>query len=149
MEISHEYDDIINLPHHVSAERPHMPMLDRAAQFKPFAALTGYEAAIAETARLTDTMIELSEDEKAELDRNLAAAADALRSGAAPRVTLTHFVPDERKSGGRYEDCTGEVRRIDPVRRTLRLHMDEPESSDQEISLDRIISIYASSDIVS
>ncbi len=144
-----EYDDIRHLPHHESKTHPRMSLEDRAAQFAPFSALSGYDELVRETARLTDTMIELSEDEKAELDRNLAAAADALRSGAAPRVTLTHFVPDERKSGGRYEDCTGEVRRIDPVRRTLRLHIDEPESSDQEISLDQITSIYASSDIVS
>ena len=61
MEPSHEYDDIIDLPHHVSAERPHMPMTDRAAQFSPFAALTGYDAAIVETARLTDEKRELRE----------------------------------------------------------------------------------------
>ena len=75
-----KYDDIINLPHHVSATRPHMPMLDRAAQFMPFRALTGYEDAVQETARLTDEKIELTEDEKAILDMRLQKLADEISS---------------------------------------------------------------------
>lgn len=78
MEQSHKYDDIINLPHHVSATRPQMPMSDRAAQFMPFRALTGYEDAVQETARLTDHKIELTEDEKSILDMQLQRLADEL-----------------------------------------------------------------------
>ena len=75
-----KYDDIIHLPHHVSSTRPHMPMLDRAAQFMPFRALTGYEDAVQETARLTDEKIELTEDEKAILDMRLQKLADEISS---------------------------------------------------------------------
>lgn len=89
-----KYDDIINLPHHVSATRPHMPMIDRAAQFQPFRALTGYEDAVHETARLTDEKVELTEDEKALLDMRLQKLADDISS--QPRVTLTYFRPDRK-----------------------------------------------------
>lgn len=105
------YDDIINLPHHVSATRPRMPLANRAAQFSPFAALTGYEAAIDETGRLTDRRIELSEDAIADLDRKLRLLADAIDEH--PEVTLTYFAPDERKEGGAYVTATGTVKKID------------------------------------
>ena len=105
-----EYDDIIDLPRPKSKHEP-MPMSDRAAQFSPFAALTGYDAAIAETARLTDQRIELSEEERAELDykQQYLATLDA------PTVTVTYFVPDERKSGGAYVTHTGVLKRVDEV----------------------------------
>ena len=146
------YDDIIRLPHHQSSTRPHMSLHDRAAQFAPFAALPGYGDLVRETARLTDTMVELSEDEKEKLDRSLAAAARSLKQGVRPKAMLTCFVPDERKEGGRYEVYTGSVKRIDTVRRLLILQ-EEPENGVKEIDFDQIISIsqpdQASSDMES
>ena len=92
------YDDIIDLPHHVSSTRPRMPMIDRAAQFQPFRALTGYEDAVRETARLTDRRIELTEEEKARLDAALQRLMDSISS--RPQVSVTWFQPDKRKAGG-------------------------------------------------
>lgn len=105
-----EYDDIIDLPRPKSKHEP-MPMSDRAAQFSPFAALTGYGDAIDETARLTDRRIELSEEERAELDykQQYLATLDS------PTVTVTYFVPDSRKSGGAYVTHTGTLKRVDEV----------------------------------
>ena len=105
-----EYDDIIDLPRPKSKHEP-MPMSDRAAQFSPFAALTGYGDAIDETARLTDARIELSDEERAELDykQQYLATLDA------PTVTVTYFIPDERKSGGAYVTHTGVLKRVDEV----------------------------------
>ena len=111
MEASHEYDDIIHLPHHVSPARPHMPMTDRAAQFSPFAALTGYDAAILETARLTDLKRELTEEQKELLGRQLHFLQSRLQE--APVVTVTFFMPDSRKAGGAYRTVSGPVKKID------------------------------------
>lgn len=91
-----KYDDIIHLPHHVSAKHPQMPALDRAAQFSPFAALTGYETAIAETARLVDRRIELDENRKEELDEKLQMAREQL--ALEPEIAVTYFVPDAKKT---------------------------------------------------
>ena len=147
------YDDIIHLPHHQSSARPHMSLHDRAAQFAPFAALPGYGDLVRETARLTDTKVELSEDEKEKLDRSLAAVAGSLKQGIRPEAALTCFVPDERKEGGRYEVYTGSVKRIDTVRRVLILQEEDPENGVREIGFDQIISIsqpdQASSDMES
>ena len=115
----HPYEDILHLPHHVSAERPHMSLHDRAAQFSPFAALVGYEDIIDETARLTARKRELDEAEKAELDRRIGILAAHLRE--KPVVTVEHFVPDTLKSGGAYEFQTGALVRISPVKKTLTL----------------------------
>ncbi len=117
--MSGKYDDIINLPHHVSPTRPPMSMQDRAAQFSPFAALTGYDAAIHETARLTDRKIDLGEDARAALDRKM----DWLRSQLAnqPTITIVYFVPDERKEGGTYRTCEGKLRQIDEAEQVLCL----------------------------
>ena len=112
-----DYDDIIHLPHHVSQNHPQMPMLDRAAQFAPFAALTGYAAAIGETARLTAERRELSPQEAEELDRRLAALIDHLQE--RPEVTVEYFVPDERKAGGAYVTVTGKVRHISVPEKTM------------------------------
>ena len=117
--MSDDYKDIINLPHHVSSKRPQMPMLDRAAQFSPFAALTGYDDAIHETGRLTDEKIDLSEEEKEALDRKQQILMERL--GDHPALTITYFVPDERKTGGSYQTITGVVRRIDTVNGVLLL----------------------------
>ncbi len=118
-ESNHQYDDIIDLPHHVSATRPRMSMIDRAAQFSPFAALTGYDAAIKETGRLTDERIELSEESRAALDRKQQLLLDNLAD--RPEVSVTYFVPDERKSGGAYVTVTGQVKKIDEFARLLIL----------------------------
>lgn len=93
-----KYREIIDLPHHVSKTRPQMPMSDRAAQFAPFAALTGYDAAIKETGRLTDERIELDEEALTALDMKYQLLMDALDD--KPEVTITYFQPDERKAGG-------------------------------------------------
>ena len=110
------YDDIIDLPRPRSAHEP-MPMSDRAAQFSPFAALTGYEDAIDETARLTDARVELGESAVEELERALAGIA--ARISERPAVTVTYFVPDERKSGGAYVTRAGALKRIDELEREL------------------------------
>ena len=103
--MSDDYKDIINLPHHVSSKRPQMPMLDRAAQFSPFPALTGYDDAIHETGRLTDEKIDLSEEEKEALDRKQQILMERL--GDHPALTVTYFVPDAKKSGGAYVTKSG------------------------------------------
>ena len=107
-----KYGDIIHLPHHVSSVHPHMPVSDRAAQFAPFAALTGYGDVIKETARLTDEGPDLSEDEKQELNYKIQLAC--ARPGEKPEIVLTYFVQDEKKSGGAYHTARGKIRRIDP-----------------------------------
>lgn len=113
------YDDIINLPHHTSATRPHMSAHDRAAQFSPFAALTGYDAAIGETGRLTEERLELDEEEKAMLDRKQQILLDHIRE--QPEIRVTCFVPDEKKAGGAYVTVTGHVKRIDGYERVLTM----------------------------
>ena len=105
------YDDIINLPHHVSKTHPKMPALDRAAQFSPFAALTGHEEAIKETARRTEQKMELDESSKQLLDEKLWMLREQLEQ--KPRVCITYFKPDDRKSGGSYETINGVVRKIE------------------------------------
>lgn len=113
------YDDIINLPHHVSSKRPQMPILERAAQFLPFSALTGYEDAVKETARLTDTRIELEESEKDLLNTKLHILLDSLAT--EPKVKITYFLPDGRKSGGKYVSKMGTVIKIDLYNRQIKL----------------------------
>lgn len=106
-----KYDEIIDLPHHVSKTRPQMPMSDRAAQFSPFAALTGYDSAIKETGRLTDEKIELGEESLTALNARYQMLMDVLAEG--PEVRITYFKPDERKAGGTYVTITGAIRKID------------------------------------
>ena len=132
-ENNHKYDDIIGLPHHVSATRPRMSMIDRAAQFSPFQALTGYGAAIQETGRLTDRKIELSEDERIVLDMKQQILLDNIRE--CPDVSITYFIPDERKAGGSYVTVTGNVKKIDDYQRLLIL------TDRAQIPLDEIVDI--------
>ena len=113
------YDDIIHLPHHVSQNHPQMPLRDRAAQFAPFAALTGYEAAVGETARQTTERRELDAQEAAELNRRLTDLAARLKD--RPEVTIEYFVPDERKAGGAYVTVTDVVRNISIAERIVAL----------------------------
>lgn len=116
---SDQYNDIIDLPHHVSATRPRMAMIDRAAQFSPFAALTGYESAIKETGRRTNQRIELSEEERTILDRKQRILMRNL--SLYPEVSVTYFVPDDKKDGGAYVTVTGSVKKIDEFHRLLVL----------------------------
>ena len=112
----HRYDDIIHLPHPTSAKYPRMSMMDRAAQFSPFAALTGYEAAIRETARVTEPKIELDEYEKEVLNERLQMLQETMTQH--PTISLTYFLPDERKDGGSYVSLTGAVKHIDNDKHT-------------------------------
>lgn len=115
--MSGKYDDIINLPHHVSSKRAPMTMIDRAAQFSPFAALTGYDAAIQETGRLTEGYIHLDESSKESLNEQLRLIQASLDE--QPEISLTYFRPDERKSGGAYISITGTVRKIDQYEQAI------------------------------
>lgn len=128
-----KYDDIIHLPHHVSSTRPHMSMTDRAAQFMPFRALTGYEDAVRETARYTDERIELTEDEKALLDMRLQKLADEISN--QPKMTLTYFRPDKKKAGGAYIFTTGQLKKIDDYEGVLIL------TNGQQIPITDIVDI--------
>ena len=117
--MSGNYDDIIALPHPEPRTHPRMSLHDRAAQFSPFAALTGHSAAIAETGRLTDSRVTLDESEMARVDAALQRLRELLPQ--APAVSITYFVPDERKAGGSYQTVTGTARRIDTVNGVLLL----------------------------
>ena len=137
MRMNNRYNEIINLPHHVSKTRPQMPMSDRAAQFAPFAALTGYDSAIKETGRLTDERIELDEEALTALDRKYQLLMDTLDD--APEVTIIYFQPDERKAGGQYVSATGTVKKVDTFGRRIllqdgtRIPMDDVLSIDGEL----------------
>ena len=115
----HNYDDIIDLPHHVSPNRRRMSNLERGAQFSPFAALTGYEAAVEEAARSTDGKKELTEEMKAIIDAKIQAISE--HPDAEPQVTITYFKPDERKEGGAYIRVTGAVKELDRIGKTIVL----------------------------
>ena len=114
-----KYKDIINLPHKQSSKRPHMSLLDRAAQFAPFAALVGYDDAIKETGRLTDDRIELSEENLATLNSRYQILVDHLDE--EPEVTITYFVPDIYKTGGSYISKTGVVKKLDAYERLITM----------------------------
>lgn len=106
-----EYDDIINLPHHVSKNHRQMPMEMRAAQFAPFAALTGYDAVINETARLTDQQVELEDYDNERLNRKYAELIENISEH--PVITVSYFKPDKRKGGGAYVSKTGHIKKVD------------------------------------
>ncbi len=111
------YDDIINLPHPVSKKHPQMSLYDRAAQFSPFAALTGHDAAILETARLTGRKIEPGEDEIQKINEKLKFIKENL--GHTPEVSITYFLPDDKKEGGMYVTYRGVIKKIDEYAHTL------------------------------
>ena len=136
------YADILHLPHHQAADRKHMSMHDRAAQFSPFAALTGFDGVIAETGRLTDHKIELSESEKVLLDQKLTLIDEAIRAGQHPEITLLYFTPDARKTGGSYQEHTGSVRQIDPIERTIVFLADNGRSAGNRIAIDDVKEIH-------
>ncbi len=110
-----KYDHIINHPHHQSKTRPHMSLLDRAAQFAPFAALTGYDESVNEAARTTDERIELSETQVDEL--NLIQSYLTEHLSDALQVTITFFVPDKKKAGGKYITKEGIIKKIDEYKK--------------------------------
>lgn len=134
------YDDIINLPHHVSKNHPQMSMRDRAAQFAPFAALSGHGEAIAETARLTDRKIELDEYEKQKLDEKLFVLQEHI--GETPEITVIYFHPDENKDGGRYETIKKTLKRINETEHVLLMEdgMEIKIDNIFDITCDRIVS---------
>lgn len=105
------YEDIIYLPHPVSRNHPPMPVGDRAAQFAPFAALTGYEEAVEEAARLTECRIELDRDRIEELDRELRRLREHIKE--RPEADIVCFKADERKTGGALVTLSGRVKKID------------------------------------
>lgn len=127
------YDDIINLPHPTSPQHPRMSAIDRAAQFSPFAALSGHEAAVKETARLTDRRIELTEDKKTELDMKLRLIVEHLPEH--PEVSITYFEPDGKKDGGAYKMVTNSIKKIDDTKRAVFL------TDGKHISIDDIYEI--------
>ena len=127
------YEDIVDMPHHVSEKRPKMSMTDRAAQFSPFAALTGYEDAIKETARLTEEMCILDEDSKAELDRKLRELTAESKENR--EVSITYFQPDEKKSGGAYITTVGKIKKIDDVEHAVHLN------NGKKIPIDFIVNV--------
>ena len=131
--MKNDYSDIINHPHYVSKTRPQMSELERAAQFSPFAALTGYDAAIKETGRLTDERIDFGEEAKAMLDMKQQYLSDIITD--QPEITVTYFVPDEKKSGGAYVTVTGNLKRIEEYERMMIL------TNGKKIPMDEIVDI--------
>lgn len=129
------YDDIIHLPHHVSKVHPQMSRHDRAAQFSPFAALTGHGAAIKETARLTQERIELDENSKQMLDETLRILQE--QAGRHPMVRITYFQPDQKKSGGAYVEAVGNIKRIDVTERMILLHNGDAIPIDEVIEIEQ------------
>lgn len=127
------YADIIDLPHHTSSKHPRMSATARAAQFSPFAALTGYDAEIKETARLTDEKIELDEDRVNDINAKLQYIKDNI--DGRPEITAEYFVLDERKAGGEYVTAIGAVKRIDEYRRVITF------SDGREIPIDCVLRI--------
>jgi hypothetical protein len=128
------YDDIIHLPHHVSSKRPHMACIDRAAQFSPFAALTGYDAAIKETARLTGERIELDEYMKDALKNKLQILTERVKEH--PEIIITYFLPDARKDGGAYVTAAGLVKKIAQHERFIYMNDGTAIPIDEIISMD-------------
>ena len=119
VEESNPYADIIDLPHHISKRHQQMSMEKRAAQFSPFAAMVGHDAAIQETARLTEEKLELFEDEKDIIEGKLQWIEEHIKE--QPKITVTYFEPDEKKNGGAYVTVTGSAMKIDEIERALIL----------------------------
>ena len=136
------YADILALPHHQAENRPHMSMHDRAAQFSPFAALTGFDGVIAETGRITDRKIELSESQKLLLDQKLTLIDDVIQDGYRPVVTVVYFVPDALKAGGSYRKFIGKVRQVESIERKLVFLAANERSGGKEISINSILEIH-------
>ena len=132
--MKHPYDDIIDLPHHISERHPQMSMYNRAAQFAPFAALTGYDSAIKETGRLTGERVELDEEALNDLNMRYQLLVDALDE--EPEVEITYFKPDERKSGGEYVTVTGTVKKVDDFERLITMQNGTKIPMDDVLAVD-------------
>jgi hypothetical protein len=128
-----QYDDIINLPHHVSSTRPRMSAIDRAAQFSPFAALTGYDVSIKESARLTGERLELDDSQKEDISDKLRFVTEQL--DADTEIRITYFLPDTRKTGGEYVTVSGTVKKIDEYERMIIM------SDGKQIPIDEVIDV--------
>lgn len=135
--MTHRYDDIIGLPHHPSFRRKQMTMQDRAAQFAPFAALTGYDDGVAEAGRLTADQLQLEENDLEKLDRKLGALMRKLEEepGSNPEIRICWFQPDGKKEGGSYEKRTAFLKRVDTAERKLYF------TDRTELSLDQIMEL--------
>lgn len=116
---TNKYDDIINLPHHVSERHPQLSKDSYAAQFSPFAALTGYDGIVEEIARVTDERIELDDDSKDRISYKLGIVLDHLDD--QPELTVTYFLPDKKKDGGKYVTATGIITDFDRYERIIQL----------------------------
>ena len=136
------YADIIHLPHHKAANRPHMSLYDRAAQFSPFAALVGFDGVIAETCRLTDRRVELPESEKVLLDQKLTLIDDVIQDGHHPEITVVFFVADPLKEGGEYQEYIGKVRKVDAVERTIVFLAANGRSAGKRVPIDDVLEIH-------
>lgn len=137
--MNEKYENIIDLPHQVSKSRPRMSRLDRAAQFAPYSALSGYEAAVRETARLTDRKTELDDYEKEKIDQTLNGL---LASDVEVKASLTFFCPDRKKEGGSYITLTGEIYKIDSIERRIVM------VGGEEIKLDDLVDVQKIEDFV-
>ncbi len=138
------YADIIDLPHHESDHHPPMSPEDRAAQFAPYAALSGYHDLISEEARLVDSKIELSEDAQDSLERKLNLIQSAILDGMKPEISITCFIPDPRKAGGRYETVTEKIRKVDSIAQRIILDRKTGLSGSwQSISFADILDIHS------
>jgi hypothetical protein len=129
-----QYDDIINMPHHVSSTRPRMSAIDRAAQFSPFAALTGYDVSIKESARLTGERLELDDSQKEDIGDKLRFVMEQL--DADTEIRITYFLPDTRKAGGEYVTVSGAVKKIDEYERMIIL------IDGKQIPIDEVIDVH-------
>ena len=127
------YNDIINMPHHVSNNRPQMSMHDRAAQFAPFAALTGYDDAVRETARQTNQKIELLDEQVAILNEKILFLIEKIKDNL--EITITYFIPDKKKEGGAYTTVKGIVKKIDEYNKLIILN------DGREIMMDSIFDL--------
>ncbi len=119
MNNQNKYNDIINLEHHISKIHKQMSLENRAVQFAPFSALTGYDEAIKETTRITQDRIELDEELKHTLNKKIICINNQISSN--PKVTITYFIPDSKKLGGKYQTITGNVRKIDKYNKIIML----------------------------
>lgn len=131
----HRYDDMIDLPHHVSTKHPQMSLYERAAQFSAFKALTGYEDCVTEAARLTGERIDLDDASMSLLNGKVQILQDSIKS--RPNITITYFVPDKKKTGGEYVTASGSIKRIDEVERVIIF------SDGKVIQIDDVIDIQS------
>ena len=139
------YADIIDLVHWQSPTRPHMSLYDRAAQFASYKALSGYEDMVAEEARLTDSEVPLSEKAMVLLNQKLNLISDVIEDGIHPELTFTVFVPDQKKSGGKYDNMIGTVKKVDTVyRRVILMETEGRGRMNRMIDFDRIADIHGS-----